>query len=468
VRACAYVRVSKEREGMISPEIQRDEINHYAERQGWTVSRWFEDLDLRGWQFEERPALQELLGEVRAARCGAVIVYRLDRFTREPRHYYQMIYEIESCGVQLHDASEGRYFPGPEMALLRGLKVLLAKNEMATLALRIKDSHKRLRSTGCFPGGRAPYGMRRLQPGPGLEPDPSEARWAVQIHEWFQRGWSSTRIARELNSLGVATRSGGKWLTSSVIRTLQRPTLAGGRLDSGILRTGGNITPAISEECWRRTQAMMRGASERFQAGKTSRGPLPTRLVRCGGCGRSLRVHYRKEGIISLRCWASNDGACARGVSIYAHVLEPIIQTRLLARLARTKAIPPSTENVDADLDLLDRELAAAQAALERLALGYAERAMELAEYQGARVKLLQRLERARSQREKQGSRIENSVLLEAIRSLWDDLGRLAAHPELLSQMPEQQRRDLYQVLIERIIVYPVGQKPRVEVRFRF
>ena len=42
---------------MLSLGIQKDEINRYATRQGWTVSRWFEDLDLKGWQFEERSGL---------------------------------------------------------------------------------------------------------------------------------------------------------------------------------------------------------------------------------------------------------------------------------------------------------------------------------------------------------------------------------------------------------------------------
>lgn len=44
----------------------------------------------------------------------------------------------------------------------------------------------------------------------------------------------------------------------------------------------------------------------------------------------------------------------------------------------------------------------------------------------------------------------------------------MARHPEFVSEMPEQQRRDLYQLRIERIVVHPVGHKPRVEVRLRF
>ncbi len=395
-----------------------------------------------------------------------VVVYRLDRFSREPLHYYQMIYEIEASGAELHDASEGRYQPGPEMAMLRGLKILLAKNETATLAARIRDAHRRMRSTGTYPGGPAPYGFRRVHP-PGLEPDPEEAPWVAQIHEWFQRGWSIRRITRELNARGVPSRRGGQWLVSVVVRILQRPMCAGGTLDDdGRLITGGNITPIITVESWRRTQALMGRSRDRWQSGKTSRGPIPSRLCRCGTCGRSLRVYHRPPNII-LECWSANDGACPRGVAIYTHVLERVVVERLTAKLKGMKAAPPKAPAHELQVAALDEEIEGTKAALERLALAYADGAMELPEYQGARGKLLDRLERARGRREKQITQVEREAVSGAIRVLWGDLGQIAKHPELLTEMPVEQRRELYELLVEKIVVRPMGQKPRVEVRFR-
>ena len=462
-----YVRVSRTKEEGISPDLQRSEIRRYAERLGWTVSAFYEDLDLRGWQFAERPALQEMLAEVRAKRIGAVIVYRLDRFSREPLHYYQMVFDLETAGVELHDASEGRYLPGDDMSLLRGLRVLLAKRETGTISKRITDAHAELRAKGRFAGGHAPYGFRYASPGPGLEPDPAEAPWVCYMHDRFQQGWSITRIAKDLNARGVPTRQGKQWLASTVLRSLQRPHTAGGRLSDGRLCTGGNIVPIVSPETWRRTQAMMRGGRERWSAGRTSQGPIPTRLIRCGTCGRSLRVHYRSKGIVQLRCWASGDGACEHGVSIYGHLLEAELQRAIVRGLRRKKAPAARPARASADLALLDQQIAEAQAALERLAVAYADGQMSAPEYQGARRTLQNRLQRATAKRETETTRTQDEALLGALARLWGDLSVMTEHPELLAALPEAKRREVYEAMVEKAVVHPAHRKPRVEVSLR-
>jgi site-specific DNA recombinase len=48
VRAVAYVRVSKERAGMISPELQLAAIQKHCKAQGYKLVETLTDLDLRG------------------------------------------------------------------------------------------------------------------------------------------------------------------------------------------------------------------------------------------------------------------------------------------------------------------------------------------------------------------------------------------------------------------------------------
>jgi hypothetical protein len=102
------------------------------------------------------------------------------------------------------------------------------------------------------------------------------------------------------------------------------------------------------------------------------------------------------------------------------------------------------------------------------LAVGFAEGAMGAAEYQGARKHLLGRLERAEKQLDRQTVRVDDALTLEGLALLWDDLGRISDHPELLTALPVEQRRDLYRALIEKVTVNPIGEKPPVQVRFRF
>lgn len=466
--AAGYIRVSVARDDGVSPEIQRHAIEQYCHGKGWTVTQWFQDLDISG-RTDQRPALQEMIRQAQDGQFQAVVFYRIDRLSREPMHHYAILHALREAGV-LVDSVGLPADESPENAFMWDLSAALAKLESLRHGKRIRDSHRALRAKGRFAGGHPPYGFRRMQPGPGLEPDPLEAPWVVQMHEWFHRGWSITRIARELNAQGVPARRGGKWLASTVLRILQRPTVAGGRLVDGVLVTGGNIGAIVSEETWRRSQALMRGNGERWQAGRTSQGPLPTKLIRCGSCGRSLRVHYRGPGgVTQLRCWARGDGACSYGISIYSHLVEAAIQERILARLKGMKAPPPERSSPEVDLTVTEKEIASVRGALERLAVAYAEGAMDLSEYQGARRQLVDRLERAEAKHSKQAAKVEDAIVRDGIRYLWEELGRMARHPELLAAMPPLQRRDMYTLLVERVVVHPVGTTPsRIEVHLRF
>ncbi len=100
--------------------------------------------------------------------------------------------------------------------------------------------------------------------------------------------------------------------------------------------------------------------------------------------------------------------------------------------------------------------------------MGYADGLMEAAEYQDARQALLRRLERARGEREKRRAQVERSARTEALSALWEDLGQIAAHPEILTALPDRQRRELYEALIERVVVHPGGDGARVVVTYRW
>ena len=71
MKTFAYIRVSKERDDMISPGIQRDEISRYCAQKGWTVAEWFQDLDLSGraWDRKKRKALDEFMARAPAGEC---------------------------------------------------------------------------------------------------------------------------------------------------------------------------------------------------------------------------------------------------------------------------------------------------------------------------------------------------------------------------------------------------------------
>lgn len=285
MRTFAYIRVSKEREGMISPEIQQDAIMSYCERRGWTVLETFTDIDISGkLPPEKRPGLQELLSRARSGDCDTVVVYRVDRLSREPADYYAIRAVLREAGVAIDAAAQPKDAT-PESEFLWDLSAVLARYESLKLGARLKDMHHRLATQGRWNGGIVPYGWRRIRDETGvrLELHPDEARWRRWVHERYWRGWSCLRIAKHLNEQGVPTRKGGTWTDGLIWNMLRSPYQAGARRVDGGLQDGGNIRPLLSVAEYQHTLALMQARHRR--RGRIGTHEIPARLVRCGSCG---------------------------------------------------------------------------------------------------------------------------------------------------------------------------------------
>lgn len=143
VRAFGYIRVSEAREGMISPEIQQDEVSRYCIGKGWTVLEWFRDLDISG-RTDKRPALQEMIRRAQDGECDVVVFYRIDRLSREPMHHYAILHALREAGVGVD--SVGLPADGTaEGEFMWDLSAALAKLESLRHGKRIRDAHRRMR-----------------------------------------------------------------------------------------------------------------------------------------------------------------------------------------------------------------------------------------------------------------------------------------------------------------------------------
>jgi site-specific DNA recombinase len=458
-----YVRVSRSREDMVSPEIQRSEIERYCAGKGWTVSEFFEDLDISG-RTDKRPGLQSMLRRAQDGEFQAVVFYRIDRLSREPMHHYAILAALKEAGVAVDSVGQPAD-DSPESGFMWDLSAALAKLESLRHGKRIRDAHRTLRAKGRYPGGPTPpYGLRR-RPGGGLEPDPVEGPLLVEMHRRYQQGWSLGRITKDLNERGVPSKLGGFWLVPKVRDTLLCPYAAGGRLVDDQLVIGDNMAPLIDRETWERTRALMRSRAG-IPVGRTPKLALTGKLVRCGTCGCALVIHYRGDGRPAYRCQRHAQGVCAAGAYIYAEVLEPEVVKRLCQHLKGLSA-PAPAEPAD-DFGPIFHELRDVDEALENLAVALALGQIGPDEHQGARRRLIERQGRLRKQMQKQAKRLEDEAIGNLLGEIWEDLGRLADHPALISELPLAERRELFEATIERIVVRPRGQKPRLSVTFRW
>lgn len=455
MRTFAYIRVSKEREDMISPEIQRDEIDRYCRQKGWEVTEWFQDLDLSGRLGpEDRPALQELLRRAQDGECDAVVFYRIDRLSREPAHHYAILTSLKEAGVRVDSVG----LPAddtPEGAFMWDLSAALAKLESLRLGKRLRDMHRRLASEGRWSGGIVPYGWRRTrdEKGTRLVLEPEEARWRRWTHEQYQHGWSCARIARHLNEKAVRTRRGGAWTDGLIWNMLRSPYQVGGRRTETGLVTGGNVEPLLDLETYEHTMALM--SVRHTRRGRVGTHAIPARLVRCGTCGGALvaGAQGREKGPQGVyECLRRKQGVCERGVGITYRILEDYVERQLFRHLKGSRGSRPAREQLE--IAPLVEELERTREALGHLALMRAEEQIGDEEFQSARALQRKRQTKLEAQFERASQRLESDVKATQLDETWEDLAALTA--ETWKALSLQARRDMLELVIERIVVNPV------------
>ena len=102
-----YIRVSTEdqvKEGY-SLEAQKEYLETFAMREGYDAFKVYCDDGISAYS-TRRPALQQLLIDAKAKRFQLVLVYKIDRFSRNLKDLLMLVDELSSYGVAFKPATE--------------------------------------------------------------------------------------------------------------------------------------------------------------------------------------------------------------------------------------------------------------------------------------------------------------------------------------------------------------------------
>ncbi len=301
MKTAIYCRVStegQEQDGT-SLQTQLEACRKHCEARKYKVGHEFSEawsgLSL------ERPKLTELRELVRSDKIDAVVVYSLDRFSRDPVHGVILMQELEKHGVRLEAATET--VDNSEVGKL----VFYIKGYAAKL-----DAERRRDATGrgkqaMLKDGKLPqgtgigiYGYQWIKEYKKRIPIEREAKVVRRMFEMVGEGYSCFKIARILNEEGVTTKSGRKWEAPTVRRIVRNPAYMGityfGKT-SGKNREKkpqeswyvlADVTPAIvSKEMFERAQAALAKSRELHPGKAKHEYPLSGSAV-CGYCGSPL------------------------------------------------------------------------------------------------------------------------------------------------------------------------------------
>ncbi len=223
MKAIGYVRVSTEKQADfgVSLEAQSEKVRAMAVVQGAEL----EDLIVDAGESAKslnRPGMERLLALVDSRSVDTVIIAKLDRLTRSVKDLAELLERFTRRGVSLVSVADSLDTRSAAGRLVLNIMVSVSQWEREAIGERTRDamSHKRANGERV---GTVPFGHHVAADGVHLESDAVEQGILSRIRELRAAGFTTRRIADELNRLGITTRRRTKWRFQYVADVL-RPT----------------------------------------------------------------------------------------------------------------------------------------------------------------------------------------------------------------------------------------------------
>jgi DNA invertase Pin-like site-specific DNA recombinase len=219
--AVAYLRASTT-DQRLSPEAQRATILDWGRRERVEVASWHVDQGVSGGcELDERPALAEALGALRAQRAGVLVIAKRDRLARDSGIAIAIERAVAASGASVVSADGVGNGDGPADAFMRRILDAAAEYERALIRARTKAALRAKRERG-ERAGRVPYGFALGADGRSLIIDERERGILRVVRELQEAGLSIRAIVVECGRRGFVSRVGRPYRKTQVERMLRK------------------------------------------------------------------------------------------------------------------------------------------------------------------------------------------------------------------------------------------------------
>lgn len=282
-----YLRISLDSTGEgLAIERQREDCEALAAARKWEVYKTYTDTLSAFKRSKLRPAYEAMIEDYNAGMFGAIIVYDLDRLTRQPRQLEDWIERAEDKGLLLVTANGEADLATDGGRLYARIKAAVARGEMERKSERQKRAAQQRAEAG-----KSPRGVRLT----GYDLDDQiiedEAAIVVDIFERFNRGQSLKGIAAALNEEAVTAR-GSQWTPSTIRTMLTNPRYAGRAVYQGKANgVTGSWEPIVDEDIFALVQSRLNDPTRIKNRQGTDRKHLGSSLYECGICDGPLRTN---------------------------------------------------------------------------------------------------------------------------------------------------------------------------------
>lgn len=392
-----YGRVSRRQgrsgPGYMSPQVQREGVERWAQYHGVEIAHWHFDEDQSGGT-QKRPGLRAAISRIERGEVQGLVCLKLSRFGRNVVGALDDVRRIRDAGGDVVFVEDQISTDGPTGQLLLTVMFAFAEWERENMRASFDTAKQRAIRRGAYVAP-TPYGYERQDDGT-LAPHPEQAEHITTAFRLASsRGVGAARDYLEANA------PERRWTAATTRRTLAR------RAYLGEIRIGDQVradgVPALV------TRAIFEAAQHAPRpTAKAAQYPL-SGLAKCGTCGVPMAGHrssnHGKASIRAYRCAASQTlyrgpERCPKPATITAHLLEGFVREQMSAVTAALRA---TIGEADADgLALAERALTEAEAELDAFAADLTlRRALggRYADHLAARVKAIEEARRTYGER---------------------------------------------------------------------
>ncbi|EKQ57255.1 MULTISPECIES: recombinase family protein [unclassified Clostridium] len=312
MKAAIYARYSSDNQREESIDAQIRAIKEYADKNGIIITKIYTD-EARSATTDNRPRFLEMIKDSEFGLFDAVIVHKLDRFSRDrydSAHYKRI---LKKNNVRLISVLE-HLDDSPESIILESVLQGMAEYYSKNLAREVMKGMKETALQCKHTGGKPPL---------GYDVDPATKKYIVNqyeassiklIFQMYSEGYGYSQIINKLNLLGYKTKTGkpfGKNSLSEILRNEKYigiyvfnkvPKMVDGKRNSHrfknseeIIRIPDGLPAIVDEETFNKVAKRMIG-NKRNATNKAKEPYILSGKIFCGSCGAAMIGHTSHSG----------------------------------------------------------------------------------------------------------------------------------------------------------------------------
>lgn len=352
-RCAIYTRKSTEdrlEQDFNSLDAQREACAAYILSQaseGWEPTP--ELYDDGGWSGGnmQRPALTQLLDDVKAGTVDIIVVYKVDRLTRALADFAKIVEVLDKNEASFVSVTQSFNTTTSMGRLTLNVLLSFAQFEREVTGERIRDKVAASKKKGMWMGGGAPYGYDAEER--QLLINMVEAETVRQVFERYAKLKSVPQLADELAAKNIRTRtrlfksgriSGGiHFKTGTLTHLLQNPVYIGKVRHKDKIYDGAHL-PIISNELFERAQSIFAENRRGNALGKKSRNPSLLTGSVCDPNGKPMTPTHAKRGSKRYRYYVTRQQPSDKSSKwrIPAGEIEKLVIVAVSRKLQSTEA----------------------------------------------------------------------------------------------------------------------------------